>query len=92
MSQENARKLSLQGWAVVVGWVSTLAILVWTLSTKSTTYEYRLDTIERELVSLDGRVDAAEDFRTSISTDLAEIKTDLLWIRYQIDKSMGGDD
>lgn len=89
MSQEDARKLSLNGWAVVFGWASTLAILVWTIGAKDATYDYRLTAIEQEIVNLDERIDASEAFRISISTDLAEIKTDLLWIRYQLENAIG---
>jgi len=89
MSEENGRKLSLSGWAVVFGWVSTLAILVWTISAKDATTDYRLTAIEKEILNLDSRIDASEAFRTSISTDLAEIKTDLLWIRLSLDNSNG---
>ena len=47
----------------------------------------RLNTIERELVNLDERMDAAESFRMEIRSDLAEIKTDLVWIRKELEKN-----
>ena len=42
MSQDDARRISLNGWGVIFGWVSTLAILVWTIGAKDATYDYRL--------------------------------------------------
>jgi len=73
--------------AILVGWFSTIIGVVWTASSKDTQYEFRLNTIERELVNLDERMDAAESFRMEIRSDLAEIKTDLVWIRKELEKN-----
>jgi len=73
--------------AILVGWFSTIISVVWTASSKDTQYEFRLNTIERELVNLDERMDAAESFRMEIRSDLAEIKTDLVWIRKELEKN-----
>jgi len=73
--------------AIIVGWFSTIIGVVWTASSKDTQYEFRLNTIERELVNLDERMDAAESFRMEIRSDLAEIKTDLVWIRKELEKN-----
>lgn len=71
--------------AIVVGWFFTIGGLIWTASSKDTQYEYRISNIEKELVNLDERLDAAETFRMEIRSDLAEIKTDLLWIRRELE-------
>lgn len=72
--------------AILIGWFFTIVGLVWTASSKDTQYEFRLNTIERELVNLDERMDAAESFRMEIRSDLAEIKTDLVWIRKELER------
>jgi len=71
---------------VLVAWVITLATFVWNTAVKDATYSSRLDVIEIELLELDNRLDTAESFRMDIRTDLAEIKTDLLWIRRELSK------
>ena len=54
---------------------------------KDATYTSRLDFIEGELTAVDERLDTAEEFRLNISSDLAEIKTDLMWIRKQLQEN-----
>jgi len=77
---------SLAVLAIIIGWFSTIVGLVWTASSKDTHYEFRIRSIEKELVNLDERMDAAESFRMEIRSDLAEIKTDLVWIRKELEK------
>ena len=77
-------KLIFSLYGMIIGWVLTLAGFIWTVASKDTQYGFRLDTIERELINLDERLDAAESFRMEIRSDLAEIKTDLLWIRKEL--------
>lgn len=72
--------------AILFGWFATILGLVWSASSKDTQYEFRIRTIEKELVNLDERMDAAESFRMEIRSDLAEIKTDLVWIRKELEK------
>lgn len=79
-------RTSISTVAIILGWFCTIIGLVWTASAKDTQYEFRLNTIERELVNLDERMDAAETFRMEIRSDLAEIKTDLIWIRKELEK------
>ena len=79
-------KSSLTILAIIVGWFSTIVGLVWTVSSKDTQYDFRITTIERELISLDERLDTAENFRMEIRADLAEIKTDLIWIRKDLER------
>jgi|TARA_B100000073_G_scaffold319664_1_gene298772 hypothetical protein len=77
---------SLTVFAILLGWFFTIVGLVWTVSSKDTQYDFRITTIERELISLDERLDTAENFRMEIRADLAEIKTDLLWIRKELER------
>lgn len=84
--KKNDIRTSIGILAIIVGWFFTIVGLVWTASSKDTQYEFRLNTIERELVNLDERMDAAESFRMEIRSDLAEIKTDLVWIRKELEK------
>ena len=73
--------------AILIGWGQTIAAIIWQVAIKDATYTSRLDFIEAELTNLDERLDTAEEFRLNISSDLAEIKTDLLWIRKQLQEN-----
>ncbi len=84
--KKNDVKTLVALYGMIFGWTFTIGSFVWTVSAKDTQYEYRLNTIERELVNLDERLDAAETFRIEIRSDLAEIKTDLVWIRKELEK------
>ena len=89
MTQESKDKAKTQMaiGAILVGWFLTIGNFVWTAASKDTQYNFRLDSIEDELKDLDGRLDIAETFRLEIRSDLAEIKTDLLWIRKELETS-----
>jgi hypothetical protein len=74
-------------WPLVgmgVAWTITLAGFVWNAAAANSNYSLRIDHIEAELSDLDSRLDLAETFRMDIRASLAEIKTDLLWIRQQL--------
>ena len=71
--------------AILVGWFVTIGNFVLTAASKDTQYNFRLNTIEKEIEDLDSRLDIAESFRLEIRSDLAEIKTDLLWIRKELE-------
>jgi len=73
--------------AILAGWSLTILTLVWQVAIKDATYTSRLDFIESELTAVDERLDTAEEFRLNISSDLAEIKTDLMWIRKQLQEN-----
>lgn len=80
---------SKTNWSVIgmlVAWVLTLGSFVWNAAVKDASYSTRLNNIENELTELDARLDTAESFRMDIRTDLAEIKTDLLWIRRELER------
>ena len=77
-------------WTLIgmgVAWIVTLGTFVWNVAVKDSNYSLRLEHIEAELTELDARLDLAETFRMDIRADLAEIKTDLLWIRQQLQES-----
>ena len=87
MPQENARdskKHTFHFVAIIVGWSLTVGGFIWTTASKDAEYSYKISRIEQELISLDERLDIAESFRMEIRTDLAQIKTDLLWIRREL--------
>jgi hypothetical protein len=77
-------------WTLIgmgVAWIVTLGTFVWNVAVKDSNYSLRLEHIETELKELDARLDLAETFRMDIRADLAEIKTDLLWIRQQLQEN-----
>ena len=85
-TKKNDLRATLAVASIIIGWFFTIGGLIWTASSKDTQYEFRLNTIERELVNLDERMDVAESFRMEIRSDLAEIKTDLVWIRKELER------
>lgn len=72
---------------MIMAWLVTLASFVWTVAVKDSNYSLKIAHIEKELEDLDSRLDIAETFRMDIRADLAEIKTDLLWIRQQLQEN-----
>ncbi len=70
--------------ALLIGWGLTLATVLWQVAVKDASYSLRLASIESELESLDLRLDTAEEFRITLAANLAEIKTDLVWIRKEL--------
>ena len=83
MSTENKDKIksSVTVIAVLIGWILTFGGLLWNFSGTQANTELRLQMLESEIINLDARLDTSEEFRVSLMADLAEIKTDLLWIR-----------
>jgi len=76
-------------WTLIgmgVAWAITLAGFVWNAAATNSNYSLRIQHIEEELDDLDARLDLAETFRMDIRSSLAEIKTDLLWIRQQLNE------
>ena len=85
MSRESTNKSSaVTLYAILVGWGLTIASILWQVAVKDANYSLRLDTIETELEKLDVRLDTAEEFRITLAANLAEIKTDLVWIRKEL--------
>ena len=84
MSDALHKKFSMT--AIIVGWFVTIAAFIYNFATTNANYAHRIDAIEAELLSLDSRLDTSEAFRIQLASDLAEIKTDLLWIRRSIEE------
>ena len=72
--------------ATLIGWGLTIATILWQVAVKDASYSMRLDVIESELQQLDARLDTAEEFRITLAANLAEIKTDLVWIRKELEE------
>ena len=82
MSQD--KKSNIAVTSTFVGWGITILALVWSIAVKDAQYNLRLDSLEAEVSELDERLDTADAFRLTLASDLAEIKTDLLWIRQKM--------
>ena len=70
--------------ATIVGWGLTLQVFIWNFSAKSAAMEYRISSLEEKNNMLEQRMKDADALRTTIQTQLAEIKTDLIWIRNEL--------
>ena len=81
MTSEYKSSLTVSLMTSILGFAITFGSTVWFVAQKDATYETKLNFIEKDLESLDGRLDTSEAFRATLMTELAEIKTDLLWIR-----------
>ena len=73
--------------SAILGFAVTFGSTVWFVAQKDATYEAKIEFIERDLEALDSRLDTSEAFRATLMTDLAEIKTDLLWIRRALEQN-----
>lgn len=87
MSDEDKKSMYKKvGVTAIVGWIISFLGMIWTVSSTNTNYSMRLDNIEKDISSLDTRLDVSEAYRLQISSDLAEIKTDLIWIRKALEE------
>jgi hypothetical protein len=84
MSSDKKSSFALIG--SLTAWLITFATLVWTVAVKDANYSIRISTIETNMIQIESRMDEADSMRLNIATDLAGIKTDLSWIRIQLDK------
>ena len=84
MASTNTKLLTPSFMASVVGWALTLSVFIWNFSAKSAAMEYRLETLEEKTSIMEQRMKEADTLRTTIQTQLAEIKTDLIWIRNEL--------
>jgi len=89
MTEQHKQGLGISMVSLLVGWFITFGSAVWYVSATDASTNSRLDFIEKELLSLDNRLDTSETFRAALMTDLAEIKTDLLWIRKSLEQNGG---
>ena len=81
MTKESKANWTVSVISSIIGFVITFGSTVWFVAQKDATYETKLGFIEKDLENLDDRLDTSEAFRATLMTELAEIKTDLLWIR-----------
>ena len=70
--------------ATIVGWALTISIFIWNFSANHAAMEYRISSLEEKNSMLEQRMKDADALRTTIQTQLAEIKTDLIWIRNEL--------
>lgn len=84
MSSDKKSSFALIG--SLTAWLITFATLVWTVAVKDANYSIRISSIETNMIQIESRMDEADGMRLNIATDLAGIKTDLSWIRIQLDK------
>lgn len=83
-SKEVKNKRNFSTIAIIAGWGLTILAVIWQVAMKDATYSIRIDQIEEELETLNTRVRTTDDFRLTISGQLAEIKTDLSWIKQKL--------
>ena len=81
MTDNNKQGVKISVLTAVLGWVITFGSAIAYVTAHDATTLARLEFIEKDIISLDDRLDTSESFRVTLATDLAEIKTDLLWIR-----------
>ena len=62
----------------------SLVIFVWNFSAQSAEFDFRIQNLEEKNEMLEQRMKDADQLRTTIQTQLAEIKTDLIWIRNEL--------
>lgn len=84
---ENIKKFPIGIYAIIAGWALTLATLVWNTAGTNVSYALRLDQLEMKWVDFDVRLDTSEAYRMQLASSLAEIKTDLLWIRRELERT-----
>ena len=77
----NTQGIKISVLTAILGWVITFGSAIAYVTAHDATTLARLEFIEKDIISLDARLDTSESFRVTLATDLAEIKTDLLWIR-----------
>ena len=70
--------------ATIVGWALTISIFIWNFSANHAEMEYRIQSLEEKNKVMEERMKDADALRTTIQTQLAEIKTDLIWIRNEL--------
>mgnify|MGYP003126678713 CR=1 FL=1 len=70
--------------ATIVGWALTISIFIWNFSANHAEMEYRIQSLEEKNNTMEERMKDADALRTTIQTQLAEIKTDLIWIRNEL--------
>ena len=83
-STTNTKWLTPSFVATIVGWALTISIFIWNFSANHAEMEYRISSLEEKNSMLEQRMKDADALRTTIQTQLAEIKTDLIRIRNEL--------
>jgi len=83
---ENESKKSFGTIAIFAGWGLTILAVIWQVAMKDAGYSHRLDQAEKEIVEVSSRLNDTEQFRILIVEQLAEIKTDLTWIKQRLEE------
>ena len=83
-SERSVKWITPASGATVVGGALTLVIFVWNFSAQSAEFDFRIQNLEEKNEMLEQRMKDADQLRTTIQTQLAEIKTDLIWIRNEL--------
>ena len=85
-SKEVGSKKNFPMIAIIVGWSITILAVFWQVAMKDAGYSHRLNEVEEEIEDLNTRVQTTENFRLIILEQLAEIKTDLIWIKDRLNQ------
>ncbi|HCT52386.1 MAG TPA: hypothetical protein DF712_07995 [Balneola sp.] len=81
-----SKKYSLGTLAILAGWAVTILTVFWQIAMKDATYASSIEELEKDVDNISMRVNTTEDFRITIVEQLAEIKTDLTWIKDRLDQ------
>ena len=72
--------------AVLTGWIITIAAWIWNTSEVKSNFEYRIQGLEDETKRLEDQMTSLSTSNSLIMTELAEIRTDLIWIRRTLEE------
>ena len=72
--------------AVITGWIITIAAWIWNTSEVKSNFEYRIQGREDETKRLEDQMSSLSTSNSLIMTELAEIRTDLIWIRRTLEE------
>ena len=73
--------------AVITGWIITIAAWIWNTSEVKSNFEYRIQGLEDETKRLEDQMTSLNTSNSLIMTELAEIRTDLIWIRRTLEEN-----
>ena len=72
--------------AVLTGWIITIGAWIWNTSEVKSNFEYRIQGLEDETKRLEDQMTSLSTSNSLIMTELAEIRTDLIWIRRTLEE------
>tara|TARA_R100000152_G_C6734385_1_gene158713 strand:+ start:797 stop:1051 length:255 start_codon:yes stop_codon:yes gene_type:complete len=73
--------------AVLTGWIITIGAWIWNTSEVKSNFEYRIQGLEDETKRLEDQMTSLNTSNSLIMTELAEIRTDLIWIRRTLEEN-----